>query len=312
MLVLTDACTEAQGKPLIAKDCESVKFLNRLTSAESLICDAQQRLRAQRSILRGYCSFFSSSSSSSSSSHNACDDVPSTLPDYQYLVTVNMLDADAWEALELLEKESCYMMRELLDFERANHPCELVIPSSSSSESSSSSSHSFSSSSSSSNTPSVSSSSSSSNSSSSSGAPTCPPTLYIACYCPYLLDLNQVLSVAGDVGGTYGDCAYVGTVIIPLSSSSSSGPSLSSSSSSSFSSSGLPSSSSSLSSSGSGSPSSGSDGDSTLQYHTPTSTWQISMVPFGIVATKVGDPYDPRGAYEITYGPCVGTYLYIL
>lgn len=285
----TAACIQSKGKRIFGKDCISKKFISRINSVDKLFCDSIKLLNNSEIALSKYCTISSdiNPSSSSSSSSSPCPLVhKAIIPDYSYLITVNDLDKNAYDLLDLLENEACFMYRKVKDFEKlAINDCN-PSPSSSSSEPESSSSSSFSPSSSapSSSAPSSSLSSSlSSSAPSSSSAQLAPLSVHVASYCSAVPGLSMEL-FAGVAPLGYSDAYYTefGT------SSSSSGA--------------LPSSSS--SSSGIGSV--------VLRHISETNIWQIVQSPYGVIAEKSGNEYSPVGAYSFLYGPCAGESIFIV
>lgn len=276
---MTQACTDSKGKQIIGKDNQSQTIINRINSVDKLFCDVTQRLSIARVKLGEYCVLDDPASSSSSSS-SACPFAPVVnTPGFFYQINVNDLDDDVYDLIALLEAEACVMLRKLKEYEILNTNCN---PSSSSSSSQSSSS-------SSSGTHSASSSSSSSSSgfvygsfsSSSSGELTCLTSLHLASYCDGMPGLSLELFPKPSSGIGYGDCEYQGSLYTG-----------SSSSSTSSSSSGL--------------------GEVYLRYVIADTKWVIESNSYGVIAERMGEEFEPRGAYSFIYGPCIGESIFVV
>lgn len=283
MNLSTTACIHSRGKKIAGKDCQSKKLISRINSVNQLLCDLEQRITSSRFKLARYCEVPSSSESSSSSSSSECFKPCVDIPEYLYMITSNDLDGDVYDLIDLLEQEACALLRKVVDFEASNQPCVESSSSSSLPASSSSSSSLPAPSSSSSSLP-----PSSSSSSIPEPAPTCPESLYIASYCPELSHTSVAIyhSLSAYPPMDQGDCVYYGTIpFVPIP------PEIGVSSSSSLAPPGL---------------------EISLMFNEPTNQWQIRSEMHGLIATKLGYEFDPRGTYIYSYGACSGQSIFVV
>lgn len=195
-MAISDSCRRSSGKKIAGKDCESQKFISRLVNIDLMFCDIVRRTRIEEARMIRRCEDYDemsseSSSSSSSEEPSCCLECPDVIPELMYLISVNDLNQDAYDALALLEEEACATLRKLILFEKNSKNCEALYPPSSSSSSESSSD----------------SSSESSSEGSSSEDLECLTTVYIAQYCPGNEYLNlQLFDSFPNVG--MGECFF--------------------------------------------------------------------------------------------------------
>lgn len=289
----TPACNQSEGILFLGQDCEAKAFIRRMNKVSEAFCSIKIRIENAAIELNRYCPYQEPSSSSfvSSSSSSTCNlgCAPGPEPDKTYWLSVNHLNQDAYEAINLLEEETCSTFRLLINLENEiKNGCQSSsssLPSSSNPPSSSSS------------PPSSSSAPPPSSSSSSSSTIACPSFITILSYCPTLPFIPTFLEKIPNSDPLYSDCYYSKEPTPPpVGSSSSSLPPTPSSSS-------TPPSSSSSSSHAS---------VLTVRYNIALERWEVYSVTYGLIAYRFSaSESNPRGVYAYAYPGCSANNLII-
>lgn len=123
----TQACIDSTGKTILGKDCQSQEVVKRLQNVDALICDMIKRQKSLEYDMSLYCP----------NEGGVVDPAPPVvvvepfclpvcepyIPLVSYLISVNELTGDVYEALTLLEEEACAANTSLKLLEQRDMEC---------------------------------------------------------------------------------------------------------------------------------------------------------------------------------------------
>jgi hypothetical protein len=122
----TQACIDSSGLTLIGKDCQASAVMERIQNVDALICELARRQKKVKYQMTLYCT-------SPPPPDHPVPVVPVEafclpacapyIPELQYLISVNELSDDVYDALLLLEQEACAANAELKELEARNVGC---------------------------------------------------------------------------------------------------------------------------------------------------------------------------------------------
>jgi BarA-like signal transduction histidine kinase len=122
----TQACIDSSGLTIIGKDCQAAAVMQRILNVDALICDMVSRQSAVEYEMRLYCTSPPPETPLAPvvPVEEFCLPVCQTyIPEVQYLISVNELNEDVYDALLLLEQESCAANTSLKELEARNVRC---------------------------------------------------------------------------------------------------------------------------------------------------------------------------------------------